>query len=36
VMNPRVVAHYDGDMSKANIKPSLRRKVIAQYRALAA
>ncbi|PTU31323.1 alkane 1-monooxygenase [Stenotrophobium rhamnosiphilum] len=36
VMNPRVVAHYGGDMTKANIKPSLRRKVIAQYPALTA
>ncbi len=36
VMNPKVVAHFGGDMSKANIKPSLRHKVIAQYRALTA
>lgn len=36
VMDPRVVAHYKGDMSKANIKPSLREKVIAQYSAQSA
>jgi alkane 1-monooxygenase len=33
VMNPRVVKHYKGDMTKANIKPSIREKVIAQYAA---
>lgn len=31
VMDPKVVAHYKGDMSKANIKPSIREKVISQY-----
>lgn len=31
VMDHRVVAHYDGDMSRANIKPSIRDRVIAQY-----
>ena len=31
IMDPKVVAHYQGDMSKANIKPSLRDKVLAQY-----
>ncbi|MDD3763065.1 MAG: alkane 1-monooxygenase [Nevskiales bacterium] len=31
VMNPRVVAHYRGDMSKANIKPGIREQVIARY-----
>jgi alkane 1-monooxygenase len=36
VMNPRVVAHYGGDMTKANIKPALRSEVIAQHRKLAA
>ena len=30
VMDHRVVAHYDGDMSRANIKPSIRDQVIAQ------
>jgi alkane 1-monooxygenase len=28
-----VVKHYKGDMTKANIKPSIREKVIAQYAA---
>jgi alkane 1-monooxygenase len=31
VMDPKVVAHHGGDMTKANIKPSLRAKVLAQY-----
>ena len=31
VMDKRVVAHYKGDMTKANIKPSIRDKVIAKY-----
>jgi len=35
VMNPRVVAHYNGNMSLANIKPSIRDKVLAQYPARA-
>jgi len=33
VMDPKVVAHYKGDMSQANIKPSIRDQVIARYRA---
>ncbi|MDY7807416.1 alkane 1-monooxygenase [Burkholderia stagnalis] len=33
VMNPRVVAHYGGDMAQSNIKPSIRDKVLAQYAA---
>jgi alkane 1-monooxygenase len=32
VMDPKVVAHYRGDMSRANIKPSIRDAVIARYR----
>lgn len=32
VMNPRVVAHYGGDMSRANIQPALRDAVLARYR----
>jgi alkane 1-monooxygenase len=32
VMDPRVVAHYKGDMSRANIKPSIRDQVIARYK----
>jgi len=35
VMNPRVVAHYNGDMALANIKPSIRDKVLARYPARA-
>ena len=35
VMNPRVIAHYQGDMSQANIKPSIREQVVAQYPARA-
>lgn len=31
VMDPKVVAYYDGDMRRANIKPSLREQVIARY-----
>ncbi|KVN37866.1 alkane 1-monooxygenase [Burkholderia ubonensis] len=35
VMNPRVVAHYGGNMAQSNIKPSIREKVLAQYSAAA-
>ncbi|AOI78002.1 alkane 1-monooxygenase [Burkholderia sp. NRF60-BP8] len=35
VMNPRVVAHYRGDMAQSNIKPSIRDRVLAQYPAAA-
>ncbi|MES2683298.1 MAG: alkane 1-monooxygenase [Pseudomonadota bacterium] len=31
LMNPKVVAHHGGDMTRANIKPALRQQVIAQY-----
>ncbi|HKY91476.1 MAG TPA: alkane 1-monooxygenase [Nevskiaceae bacterium] len=31
VMDPKVVAHYGGDMRRANIKPGLREAVIAKY-----
>ncbi|KWC87316.1 alkane 1-monooxygenase [Burkholderia cepacia] len=31
VMNPRVVAHYSGNMAQSNIKPSIRARVLAQY-----
>jgi alkane 1-monooxygenase len=36
LMDPRVVAHYKGDMRRANIKPSIRDAVIARYRPQAA
>ncbi|WP_321880764.1 alkane 1-monooxygenase [Burkholderia cepacia] len=35
VMNPRVVAHYGGNMAQSNIKPSIRARVLAQYPAAA-
>ena len=35
VMNPRVVAHYGGNMAQSNIKPSIRDRVLAQYPAAA-
>ena len=31
VMDPRVLAHFDGDMSRANITPRKRAKVLAKY-----
>lgn len=31
VMDPRVLAHYDGDMSRANILPSARERVLARF-----
>ncbi len=31
VMNPKVVAHFNGDMTRANIKPSIRTRVLAHY-----
>lgn len=33
VMDKRVLAHYGGDVSKANIQPSQRRKLLARYAA---
>ena len=30
VIDPKVVAHYHGDMSRANIKPEIRERVIAK------
>lgn len=36
LMDPKVVAYHQGDMSKANIKPSMREAVIAKYSAAAA
>jgi alkane 1-monooxygenase len=35
VMDKRVVEHYDGDMSKANILPRKREKVLSKYSAAA-
>ncbi len=31
IMDPKVVAHYQGDMRKANIKPSIRERIVAQF-----
>jgi alkane 1-monooxygenase len=31
VMDPRVLAHFDGDMSRANISPRKRARVLAAY-----
>ena len=31
VMDPRVIAHYDGDVTRASIQPSKRDKVLARY-----
>jgi alkane 1-monooxygenase len=36
VMDPRVLAHYDGDMSRANIAPRRRDRVLARYPSAAA
>ena len=33
VMDPRVLAHYDGDMTRANITPSRRERVLRRYAA---
>jgi alkane 1-monooxygenase len=30
-MDPRVLAHFDGDMSRANIHPRKRHRVLARY-----
>jgi alkane 1-monooxygenase len=35
VMDPKVLAHYDGDITRANIQPSKREKVLARYGAAA-
>lgn len=31
VMNPKVIAHHKGDMRQANIKPSIRERVLAEH-----
>lgn len=31
LMDPKVVQHFGGDMSRANIKPSIRQRVLAKY-----
>ena len=32
VMDPRLVAHYGGDVTRANIHPRARGRVVARYR----
>lgn len=36
VMDPRVVAHYDGDVSRANLQPRKRDRLLARYGAATA
>ncbi len=36
VMDPRVLAHFDGDVTRANIDPRRREEILARYAALAA
>jgi alkane 1-monooxygenase len=31
VMDPRVLAHFDGDITRANIQPGKRAKIVARY-----
>src|SRR5690606_8554795 len=31
VMDPRVLAHFDGDLSRANLSPRKREKILARY-----
>lgn len=33
VMDPKVVAHYNGDLSRANIQPRARKKILKRYSA---
>ena len=35
VMDPRLLAHYEGDVTRANIQPRQRRRVLARYGAAA-
>ncbi|QNN54483.1 alkane 1-monooxygenase [Nocardioides mesophilus] len=35
VMDPRVIAHFGGDVTRANIQPSRREKVLSRYGAVA-
>jgi alkane 1-monooxygenase len=34
VMDPRVLAHYDGDLTRANLNPRLSPRALARYRSL--
>ncbi len=31
VMDPRVLAHYDGDVTRANLQPNRADKLLARY-----
>jgi alkane 1-monooxygenase len=31
IMDPKVLAHYDGDITRANIRPKVRAKVLSRY-----
>ena len=31
IMDPRLIAHYDGNLNKMNIHPRARRRVTARY-----
>jgi alkane 1-monooxygenase len=35
LMDHRVIEHYDGDISRVNVQPRLRKKVLARYGAVA-
>jgi alkane 1-monooxygenase len=35
VMDPRLLEHYDGDLSRANIQPRARKRILARYGAKA-
>jgi alkane 1-monooxygenase len=35
VMDPKVIAHYDGDITRVNIQPAKREKILARYGASA-
>jgi alkane 1-monooxygenase len=30
-MDPRVLAHYDGDITRANLHPRKRERLLAEY-----
>ncbi len=32
VMDPRLIAHYGGDITRANIHPPARARLLARYR----
>jgi alkane 1-monooxygenase len=35
LMDHRVLEHYDGDITRANLQPRLREKILARYEAVA-